>query len=98
MLKNEQELGQLIERFVVVAEWCPVPVRGEQAVAQPMDGGYLELSKVCCISHLAGGGEQAVAEFEGCLLREGAEHQLARRGLAEQEQIYSPQHQTEGFA
>ena len=94
MLKDEEALGELIQRFIVVSQGCTVPIGSEQAVAQSVNGGDLELGEVSCISNLAGGGREAIAELKSSLLREGAEHQLTRRRLAKEEQIQRPQYQT----
>src|SRR5439155_25147764 len=98
VLKDEEELDQLIERFIIATKRCAVPVRHEQTITQPVDGADLQFREVACIPNLAGRSPYAIAEFKGRLLRKGTDDQFAWRRLAEQEEVHGPQHQTKGLA
>ena len=73
-------------------------VPGEHPVAEAVDGRGRQLGEVALVSHLAGRRGQPVAHLEGGLLREGAEHDLPRLGLLQQQEVQGPQNDAVGLA
>src|SRR4029453_14914230 len=52
MFEDEEELRQLLERLVVVAERGTMAVRSKETIAQSMNSRYLEFREVSCIADL----------------------------------------------
>jgi len=98
VLEDEQELRQLIQRLVAVAERRPVAVPGQDAVAQPVDGRDSQLRQVAPVADRLRGSREAIAHLERSLLGEGAEHDLLRRGSLQEKQVERAQHDAVGLA
>ena len=91
VLEDEQQLGQVVQRLVAVAEGVRWRWSVSSRLQGPVDGGDGQLREIALVAHLAGGGRQPVAHFEGRLLREGAKHDFLRLRLPKQQQIQRPQ-------
>ena len=98
VIEDEEELGQIVQRFVAVSERCPVPMPGEHPVAEAVDGRDRQLGEVAGMTDLAGRRGQPVAHLEGGLPGEGAEHDVLRLGLSQQQEVQGPQDDAEGLA
>ena len=98
VLEEEEELRQIVQRFVAGPERRPVPVTGEHLVAEAVNGRDRQLGEVSRITHLAGRCSQPVAHLEGGLPGEGAEHDLPWPGPFQQQEVQGPQDDAERLA
>ncbi len=73
VVEEEQELGQLVEGFIIAAERGTVPVLCEESVAEAVDGGGSKFREVLLVGGLLSRGGNAVAELESGFLGEGAD-------------------------
>jgi hypothetical protein len=84
VIEDEQQLGQLVEGLEIVPEFGPVSVLRQEAVAQAVDRRNHQFREVAMVSGLLRGGGQAVPHFEGSLLGERAEDDLAGTRLSKE--------------
>jgi len=98
VLKDEEELRELVERVEAMTEFGPVAVLPEDAIAETVDRGDGQLREITGVADFASGGSQTVAHLEGGLLRESAEHQLPGLRLLRQQQIQRTKHDAVGLA
>jgi len=87
VLEDEEELRELVECVEAMAQLGPMTVLREHAVAEAVDRGDGQLRKVARVAHLTRCGRHSVAQLEGCLLGEGAEHELPSLRLLQQQQV-----------
>ena len=75
-----------------------MPVPGEHAVAESVNGRDCQLGKVAAVSHFTGCRGQAVAHLERRLLGERAKHDLPWPGLSQEQEVQGPQDNAVGLA